>query len=336
MDPSALQSDKDNDVHSLENTSTVVESGAQPSPNAESSLDGNAAVPPPPPEPSHKPNPLRRLWQKLNVYLLLFLLLILVAGAVMVVMFMKGRQADNTPESTITPQNLSQDALKQLSNSDVTLGNSKQVLNVASNAVFAGSVLVRNSLEVAGALKVGGELTLPGIIVSGASKFGQVQADTLAVNGATNVQGVLTARHGLSVTGESTFNGGVTATQISTGKLLLNGDLVLTNHVTAGGPIPGLSRGTALGSGGTASVSGSDTAGSLTINTGSGAAAGCFATISFTKAFSNTPHVVITPVGNGAADISYYINRSTSNMSICTVSPPPSGQTFGFDYMVLG
>jgi cytoskeletal protein CcmA (bactofilin family) len=338
MDPSALQSDKDNDVHSLEGTSTVVEPNGAAGSNAPATDDTTPIEAPAPaaaPTPSNKPSLLKRLWGKLNIYILLFILLVLVAGGVLVGLYLKSRNDNKLPDSTIGAQNLSPDALKQLANSDVTIGSSNQILNVASNAVFSGSVLVRNSLEVAGALKVGGDLSLPGITVSGASKFGQVQADTLAVTGPANVQGVLTAKHGLSVTGTGTFTGAVTAAQISTGALTLNGDLTLTRHITAGGPIPRLSNGSALGSGGTASVSGSDTTGSITINTGSGAGAGCFATLTFTQAFSNTPHVQVTPIGNGAAALSYYVNRSTSSMSVCTVSPPPSGQTFGFDYMVL-
>lgn len=337
MDPSALQSDKDNDVHSLEGTSTVVEpsqaSGPPSSAQEATQLDTNTPKAPQP--PNDHPSLFKRLWGKLNIYILLFILLILIVAGVMVGLFVKSRNGNSQPNGTISQQNLSQDALKQLANSDVTIGSSNQVLNVASNAVFSGSVLVRSNLEIAGALKVGGDLSLPGITVSGASKFGQVQADTLAVTGPANVQGVLTAKHGLSVTGAGTFTGAVTAAQISTGALTLNGDLTLTRHITAGGPIPRLSNGTALGSGGTASVSGSDTTGSITINTGSGAGAGCFATITFTQAFSNTPHVMVTPIGNGAATLSYYVNRSTSSMSICTVSPPPSGQTFGFDYMIF-
>lgn len=323
MDPSKLQSDTDNDVHSLEGTGSVVETD-------DATNDKSPATPPPAPRTS---SIFSRIWQKLNIYILLFILLMLIAAAVMAVLFIKSRK--EAPKSTLSSQNLSPDALKDLANSGVTIGNSKQILNVASNAVFSGSLLVRNSLEVAGGLKVGGELSLPGIVVSGASKFGQVQADTLAISGATNIQGTLTARR-LNVNGEGTFNGNVTAPRISTNSLVLNGDLTLTSHITAGGPIPGVSKGNALGSGGTVSVSGSDTSGALTINTGSGAAAGCFATITFTKAFSNTPRVIITPIGGGAAGVNYYVNRSTGNMSICTTNSPPSGQSFGFDYLVLG
>jgi hypothetical protein len=99
--------------------------------------------------------------------------------------------------------------------------------------------------------------------------------------------------------------------------------------------VPGVGRGSAVGSGGTASLGGSDTAGSITINTGGGTGAGCFATVNFVRKFNSTPHVIVTPVGSGAAGLGYYITRSTSDFSVCTTTPAPSGQTFGFDYFVV-
>ncbi|MEK7153729.1 MAG: hypothetical protein AAB834_07280, partial [Patescibacteria group bacterium] len=139
----------------------------------------------------------------------------------------------------------------------------------------------------------------------------------------------------MSVSGNSIFNGPLSAPQISTNSLQLNGDLVLTHHITAGGPIPAVSKGTALGSGGTVSVSGSDTSGSLTINTGGSPGAGCFATINFVRKFNGVPHVTVTPVSSGAAGLNYYVNRSTTEFSVCTTNPAPGGQTFGFDYIAL-
>jgi cytoskeletal protein CcmA (bactofilin family) len=230
---------------------------------------------------------------------------------------------------------LSEDTLKQLANSETTIGSSSQILNIESNAIFNGSALVKKDLEVAGSIKVNGALTLPGITVSGTSNFNQIQASTLNLSGAATVSGTLTAKNGLSVNGNGNFTGSVTATQISTSSLQINGNLILTHHVVGGGAIPSLSQGLALGSGGTASVSGSDTSGSVTISTGSGPGAGCFATVTFATAFSSTPHVVVTPIGAAAASLSYYVNRSTSSFSVCTASAPIAGQTFGFDYIIF-
>lgn len=337
MDPSKLQSDSNNDVHSLEGADTVVEDGKSPNTSANDSgkeaihdaTRGNASI------GSAKPPLLKRIWQRFNIYLLLFLLVIVVAIAVSIVFFLKNKSSTLNPKDVINSQNLSEASLKQLSNTSVSVGNSKQILNVGSNAIFAGAVLVRSDLEVAGTIKVGGDLQLPGITVSGTSRFSQLQADDVAISGGATVQGVLLARKGLNVTGNSTFSGTLTAAQVATNSLQLNGELILTHHLTAGGPIPSLSRGGALGSGGTASVSGSDTSGSVTINVGSGPGAGCFATIGFATKFSGTPHVIITPIGSGAASLDYYVNRSTTEFSICTANPAPSGQTFGFDYVIL-
>ena len=341
MDPSKSQADTSDDAHSLEGAGTTVEpdktSAEEKATNTSATIiDASSEQPSNTPEkPAPKASFLKRIWRKFNIYLLLLMLVILVAAAITVILFLKDRSQQNKNESAINSQNLSEDALKQLANSDVTVGNSKQVLKVESNAVFAGSVLVRNDLEVAGTIKVGGELQLPGITVAGDSRFNQLQADNLTIGSNAVVQGALTARKGLNVSGASNFDGALSATQISTNILQLNGALKLTHHITAGGPVPSLSKGGALGSGGTASLSGSDTTGTIVLNTGGGPSAGCFATITFARKFDSTPHVTVTPVGSGAAALEYYVNRSSSEFSVCTTNPAPAGQSFGFDYIIL-
>lgn len=276
------------------------------------------------------------LWRKINVYLLLFLLLVIVAVIIVVVLAFKNNNKSNANNNTsISSQTLSNETLQELAKNSVTVGDPKQVLNVQSNAVFAGTVLVRGDLQVAGTIKAGGSLTLPGISVSGSSNFGQVQVKTLAISGNTTMQGSLTLGNSLSVNGNGTFNGIVTAGTIRTSNLQLSGQLNLDSHITAGGPIPSRSNGSALGAGGTSSVSGSDTAGSVSIHTGSNPGGGCFVTINFANSFSTTPHVIVTPVGSAAAGLSYYVNRTTTSMSICTTTSAPSGTSFGFDYIVF-
>ncbi|HEU4914662.1 MAG TPA: hypothetical protein VFT16_04660 [Candidatus Saccharimonadales bacterium] len=345
MDPSKLQSDSENDVHSLEGTDTVMEDDKKTVKNTEGqAADGLGAVnavsgtsdDKSPDMQSARPPFFKRLWQKFNIYLLLFVLVIVIAVGISIVMFIKNKSSTTGSKDVIDTQSLSEEALRQLANTNVNVGSSKQVLNIESNSIFGGAVLVRSDLEVAGTVKVGRELQLPGISVTGGSRFTDLQADSIAIGGSATVNGVLTASKGLSVNGNSTFAGTVSAAQVSTNTLLLNGELTLTRHINAGGPTPGLDRGTALGAGGTASVSGSDTSGSITINIGSGPGAGCFATVTFTARYNNTPHVIVTPIGSGGAALTYYINRSTTQFSICTTNPAPNGQTFGFDYIVVG
>lgn len=288
------------------------------------------------PSQFHKRNKLRNLWDKLNIYLLIFVLLMLVSMVIVVALYFKNKTVSTTPKSTIAPQNLSAGTLQQLANNGVQVGDPKQVLNIESNAVFQGQVLVKGELQVAGSIKIGGgNLTIPGLNVGGSATINQLQTQDLTVSGNASVSGQLTVQKGLSVTGSGNFSGPVSTPQLTTGTFQLSGNLIITRHITAGGSIPGRSGGNALGSGGTVSLSGSDTAGSISIHTGGAASAGCFVTINFTQAFSGTPHVVVTPVGSGAAGLSFYINRSTSNFSVCTASPAPDQQSFGFDYIAF-
>lgn len=341
MDPQKSQSDPADDAHSLEGADTVMENDAG-TPNTSSSssdtplevdaTNGATNSDSTPPKTSF----VKRIWQKFNIYLLLFILVVLIAIAITVGLYVKNRNAASTVgKEVISNQDLSTEALKQIANTNISVGKADQVLNVKSNAIFTGAVLAQSDLEVAGSIKVGGGLQLPNITVNGTGRFSQVQTDTLAVGNNAAVQGSLTVQKGITVTGNGSFTGSLSAAQITTGSLQLNSDLTLTRHIVAGGPIPGVSRGNALGAGGTVSIGGSDTAGSLTVNTGSGTGAGCFATITFTTKFANTPRIVITPVGSAAATVEYYVNRSTGEFSICTTNPAPTGQTFGFDYFVV-
>lgn len=322
---------------SLENAGTTPASGATGTQGE--SLDGG-----PEPQTDTQPaavaaakkkngNVVRRIISHLNVYFLAFIFIAVLSAGIVVVGIQKNKKAQNTP--TITTQNLDSSTLNQVKNSDATVGDAKQTLTIASNAIFSGKVLIRDSLDVAGTLKVGGALTLPGLTVSGNTSLNQVTASSMSIGGDTDVQGKLNVQKGITVTGGGTFSGPVSVPQLTVQALQLSGDLQIVRHIDAGGGTPGKSDGTALGSGGTSSISGTDTAGTLTINTGGSPGTGCFATITFSNKFTGTPHVSVTPVGSAAAGLSYYVNRSNSSMSVCTTNPAPAGQTFSFDYIVI-
>lgn len=290
--------------------------------------------PPKQPETPAAPSPFKRLRKTLNIYTGLFIFILLVAVIVILVAYQQNHKTSNG--SKIKTQELSQSTLDQLANSDVTVGNNQSVLTVQSSAIFAGQVLIKQNLEVAGNLKIGGTISLSSLVVGGTSQFGQVNISRdLAVSGNTALQGTATITKSLQVGGGGTFNGPVSAPQITTGTLQLNGDLALAHHVTTNGAQPGRSGGSALGGGGSVSLSGSDTAGSININTGGGPGAGCFVTVNFTSHYNTTPHVIVTPIGAAAGGLSYYVNRSASSFSVCVASPPPAGASFGFDYFVI-
>jgi cytoskeletal protein CcmA (bactofilin family) len=270
---------------------------------------------------------------KFSVYLLMFALVILLALMVVAGTYFKSHSKSATK---INNQNLTQSDLDKLGQSDVTVGDAKQVLNVQSNAVFAGQVLVRSNLQVAGKLQVGGSMSLTGLTVTGDSLFDQLQVGkNLQVGGDTAMQGGLTVAKSLSVNGAGTFNGPLAAPSLTVNSLQLNGDVSFSRHISAGGENPGRTNGNALGGGGTASVGGSDTAGAITINTGGNPSAGCFITVNFASKFSSTPHVVISPVEAPAGNLAYYVTRNVSGFSVCSNNAPAANATFGFDYIVF-
>jgi len=328
---------QEDDSESLDAPATEVVSASSGSGSGDShTIDATSSsgrAPAPPPEPP-KPHGLMARLKRFNLYILLFIFLLVVAGGIVTIAYFQSKKAATT--STLKTQQLTQQTLQQVANSDATIGNSQQVLNVESSAVFAGKVLVREDLEVAGSLQIGGTVALNDLTVSGTSQLGQVQVNkNLSVAGDTGIQGAATIAKSLQVSGTGSFSGALTAPQITTSNLQLNSDLVLTHHIIAGGGTPGRSTGPALGSGGTASVSGSDTSGSVSINTGSSPAVGCFITVNFTSKYNTTPHILITPIGSGAGGLAYYVNRSTTSFSICDATAPPSGTSFGFDYFVI-
>lgn len=337
---SAVDSE-DNPLESTPTTPVVTDDGAAPA-NLSDSLDG--AVDPQPTDPSSSVSPTQpskslrhRLLGRLNglnVYILVFMLILLVAAAILIISYLDSKHAATS--GNITSQNLSANALQQLASTSPSIGSPNQVLNVQSSAVFAGNVLLHQDLDVAGNLQLGGTLALNSLAVSGSAQFAQAQINNnLSVGGNLGLQGALTVAKSLQVNGSGSFSGALNATQLTVSTLQLNGDLVLDHHLITGGPAPGRANGNALGSGGTTSVSGSDTSGSITINTGGNPTLGCFVTINFTSAYSSTPHVLITPIGVSAGGLSYYVNRSSSSFSVCDATSPPANTSFGFDYFVV-
>lgn len=280
-----------------------------------------------------KESGLKQTIRKFNIYLLFFVFILVAAGGILTIAYFQSKKASTS--SVLKTQTLTQNALQQVAASDATVGNSGVILNVQSSAVFAGKVLIRDGLEVAGNLQIGGTVSLSNIAVSGTAQFGQLQVNKdLSVAGNGSIQGSLTAKS-LQVSGGGTFSGPLSAPQITTSNLQLNSDLTLTHHIIAGGPSPDAARGSALGSGGSTSVNGSDTAGTVSVNVGSGPSAGCFVTINFATKYNSIPHVLVTPIGIDGGRIDYYVNRTPNNFSICESTPAASGASFSFDYFVV-
>lgn len=276
-----------------------------------------------------------RVANRLNVYLLGFVLLIIIS-LIIVFVVIQSSNKQAAEEQKITTQELTQEAIDSLTSNEATVGDPKQLLSVESNAVFAGKVLIRDGLDVAGPIKVGGDLNLPGITVSGKSAFDEVQVNTLSIAGDASVQGILTVQKNLTVNGQGSFSGPISAPSLTVDALSLSGDIQFGRHIDAGGGTPSVSAGS-VGSGGTVSISGTDTAGTVTVNAGSGAGNGVIATVTFTNAFNGNPHVVFTPVttqGNIFNTATFFI-QSRNSTSFNIASNGAFSGSISFDFIVI-
>jgi hypothetical protein len=291
---------------------------------------------------------IKRIWGVLNVYLLIFLLLVVIAGIVFVVSYLNSQKQPQLPSAAL--QNLSQDELKDIANGDAKVGDPRYTLNIQSDAVFAGSALIRGDLNVAGSVQLGQQLTIPSLNVSGATNLNTVQISTLhvaaetvlqgrtTINDSLTVQGKLNAENDVNISKALTVGGTITTPQLVTGSLVLagSGSFNLNNHISANGPRVSRTQGPGVGTGGTTSINGSDVAGTLIVNTGNTPPPGCFATINFVQKFAGTPKIIITPVGADAGQVQYYVTRTVNNFSICSSGNTPAGKQFAFDYLVIG
>lgn len=294
---------------------------------------------------------IRKLLGRVNVYLLLFILVIVIAAAAYMVMyFMNKKETEVRLETT----RITEETLEQLKTSDAFVGDPQQILTIESNAVITGKVVMRDTLDVAGALSIGGPLSLPSIRSTGSGSFGSVETNDLqaagnaAVGGILDIVGTVTMGENLSVAGD--INGGgrldIGGQATIGGNLNVNGiisarginfDEISINRINISGGNPSISVGGAAGGGATASINGTDTAATVIINTGGGTGTGVLATIFFTGAFnSNNPHPVLTPNGPGCSNIGYYVtNISATQFAIATSTAPPAGTSCRFNYIVI-
>lgn len=270
-----------------------------------------------------------------NPYLVLFILVLIVG---LLIAFISNRLNNQNDPSQLTFEGseLDQEAINELLQAEQNIGNVNQTLTVAANAIFNGKILVKSDLDVAGSIRVGGPLNLPGITVSGTSEFDDVNiANDLAIAGSASIQNGLTVQGAVNISNNLSVGGTISASQISADIIEFSGDLVLSGHVNTSGGTPTRTNGTALGSGGTVSVSGNDIAGTVTINTGGSAPAGFFVRINFVTPYSSTPAVIISPSNSNAGSLDYYTQRDSSGFRIGTSTNPPDSTTFIFDYFVI-
>jgi len=132
------------------------------------------------------------------------------------------------------------------------------------------------------------------------------------------------------------FSGKLTVTSA-----IINGDLTVNGHMISGNTsgTTTIAAGTAACTSPAVSISGNDTAGTITVDSGtgcSGAGTGVMATITFANSYGSAPRVVLTPASWRASGIEYFNETtSTTTFTLDTNVPLTDSSTYKFNYMVV-
>ncbi|HVQ43375.1 MAG TPA: hypothetical protein VMT30_00190 [Candidatus Saccharimonadia bacterium] len=297
-------------------------------------------LPKPPPPAKNRHAGWHRLTDRANVVgavVGLFAFLLAVGGVVGFYYARLNQPAKTEPKSNVTA--LSPAELAKLSEIGNSLGSSGQTLNIGAGALFRGKVDVAGDLSIGGRLNANGPVTLSQLnVTGGGGVIGLNVGSNLNVTGTTvlqqtlSVTGLATFAGGINVGGNASFNA-INASSLAVRNLSISGPLVV-GHLTTQGPTPGFVTGPAVGSGGTASISGNDTAGTLNFNTGGGPPSGVLGTITFRAAYTATVHVLLTPLTGAGAATPAYVTRTTGGFQVHTDTAPPSGAVLSYDYLV--
>lgn len=277
---------------------------------------------------------------------------LIVAINIGVIMFVM-RGQETTSEVNKETVTLSSETLGKLGMTKTDVNNEGTELVIGPNTKFNGTVTVASNVSIAGVLNLNNTLE------AADARFNKLQAQTVQLD-QINANGdgtfsTLNLRKDLNVVGNTKLQGTVTMSQLLTvnnnvnivGSLAVGGTLSVRNfqassltsdttltiggHVITRGNAPSVSAGPGVGSNGTASISGNDTSGTIAVNTGVGASGGLIASVTFTRVYAQTPHVVVTPVGNY---VNVYINRTANGFSISSSGAlAPAG--YAFDYVVM-
>lgn len=249
----------------------------------------------------------------ITALIILGLLCLSVAGFI----FMRNLPSSQSPTTNvvINTQSLDNGTLNELTSD--TGGDKKQQLTISPNTLFKNDVLMQGSAQVLKDLNVGGNAT---------------------IQSAANIRDSLTVGRSLTVGTNLSVNGIITAASLNVGtinisSINISGNLVFGGHIIPGGAAPAARASNAAG-GGSVTINGNDTSGTISIRTGGGPISGELAVITFRSAFNTVPKVQLTPIGEAGTNLRYFATRSSNFFSVNTGTTPAANTTYVFDYLV--
>lgn len=276
---------------------------------------------------------------------------ILAINAVVLGFVLKNKnKSDNQNTGQVT---ISESVLNKVGVNKSTIGNSGVQLTIDPDTQFNGKLKAAGDVNIGGQLKLSSKFTagdaalaqleagktaLSELNVSGTSTLSALNLrNGLAVNGATQLQGavtinqLLTVNNNLNLVGNLAVGGTISTAGFVARNLASTSTLTIGGHIITSGLIPNLGPGNALGSNGTATINGNDSAGTISIGIGVGANAGTIASVAFRTQYNTIPRVIITAVGVGA--VFFISNPSVGGFTVNVASGLPPGG-YAINYIV--
>ena len=309
--------------------------------------DASAATPTNPATPK-KPRHRSHLPSHKATFIGLAVVILILAINVLILGFIIRKQDKEKDLFNKGQVSISTEDLNRLGINRTIIGDSGVELVVAPDAQFKGKVTISGDTTVSSPVVVNSKLTGAEASIT-QLQAGNTAIEELNVNGKSSLSD-LVLRKGLVVTGLTHLQGQATFSQAVavnnslsvTGNVVVGGQLsvstfsvqniVIRSHIVTSGSTPSVSKGSAVGSNGTVTISGNDTAGIVSVNVGAGASGGILANVSFKTQYSATPKVVFSPVGTGG---SFYLTSiGTDGFSIAVTSGLSPGG-YKFNYIVV-
>ena len=249
---------------------------------------------------------------------------------------------------------ISEDVLNKIGVNKTAIGNTGVQLVVDPDAKFNGKLTTAGDVSIGGTLKLNskftadkaalaqleaGETSLSKLNVSGDSTLTKLNlrsdlnvAGAAQIQGALTVAGLVTMTSNLNLVGNLAVGGTITTAGFTARNLASTGTLTIGGHIISAGQIPNFGAGsTALGSNGTASINGNDSAGTINIATGVGAGSGLIGNVAFRTQYASIPRIVISGVGTGVTF--YIVNPTIGGFSVYVNGTMPPGG-YAVNYIV--
>lgn len=195
---------------------------------------------------------------------------------------------------------------------------------INNDASIGGSLSLQGGLTVAGASLLDGDISINGAAIY-KNKVNSTTA--LQIQNAAGTSFFTADSTNSSVTVTNLVVGGVAGATLTVNGHIISGNASGTTSIVAGA---------AACTTPTVSLTGNDTAGTITITTGTGCATtGTLATITFGGAYTAAPKVIITPRQVNASNLQVYANPATGNFVLGTNTVPTNSTQYRYNYLII-